>query len=608
MRSGSLLIGGRDVRLFGACRCEGAAQFARRLLVSQSAAHSNRSSVDAAQRSCKSALAIVAGFSGIVNVLMLAGSLYMLQVYDRVLTSGSVATLVGISLLLLLAYSLQGLLDGIRVRMLSRIGARFDEQVSPDAFASAQRLSLMGLSAVQAQQPIRDLDQIRAFLSSLGPTALFDMPWMPLFIAGCFVLHPWLGWLAVGGALVIVALTLLTEALSRTANRKQLESSLARQALAESSVRNAEALTAMGTTTSFQQQWTTANERLVRDWLEGSDASSGLGAFAKVFRMVLQSAVLGLGAFLAIRGEVSGGAMIAASIMTSRALAPLEIAVAHWKSFIASRQGLGRLRNVLETPSLADREPTQLPTPQHSLTATGLVVSAPGRALPILQGVSIDLKAGQGLAVIGPSASGKSTLARALVGVWQPLKGDVRLDGAAYDQWAPDHLGKHIGYLPQDIELFDGTVAENIARFDRDAQSAAIVAAARAAGAHDLILKLDQGYDTRIGEAGSILSGGQRQRIALARALYGEPFLVVLDEPNSNLDREGDDALTAAVQGVRGRGGIVVLVTHRPSAIAGVDQVAVMQDGRIQAAGPRDEILQQLMKLGGATAPAQRVA
>jgi ATP-binding cassette subfamily C protein PrsD len=448
----------------------------------------------------------------------------MLQVYDRVLTSGSVATLVGLSLLLLLAYSLQGILDGIRVRMLTRIGARFDEQVSPAAFAATQRLSLLGLSAVQAQQPIRDLDQIRAFLSSLGPTALFDMPWMPLFIAGCFVLHPWLGWLAIGGALVIVSITLLTEAFSRTANRKQLESGLARQSLADSSVRNAEALTAMGMTASFQQQWTTANGRLVRDCLEGSDATSGLGTFAKVFRMVLQSAVLGLGAFLAIRGEVSGGAMIAASIMTSRALAPLEIAVAHWKSFIASRQGLARLREVLETPSLADRQRTQLPTPQHSLTAMGLIVSAPGRALPILQGVSVDLRAGQGLAVIGPSASGKSTLARALVGVWRPLKGDVRLDGATYDQWARDHLGKHIGYLPQDIELFDGTVADNIARFDREAQHDAIVAAARAAGAHDLILKLDEGYDTRIGEAGSILSGGQRQRIALARACMASPF------------------------------------------------------------------------------------
>lgn len=544
-------------------------------------------------------------FSGLINLLMLAGPLYMLQVFDRVLSSRSLQTLIGLSLLLLAAYLLLGFLEAIRLRLLARIGARFDEQISPAAFAAATRLPLLGLKPEQALQPVRDLDLVRAFLSSLGPTALLDMPWLPLFLAGAFLLHPWLGWLTVAGGLVIVLLTVLTEVRSRAASKAQLASAVARQAIAETSRRNAEALTAMGMAPAFERRWRELNLRHVRDWLAGSDATSGLGAFAKVFRMVLQSAVLGLGAYLAMRNEISGGAMIAASIMTSRALAPIEIAVAHWKGFVAARQGLTRLRQVLDSPVVAANDRTSLPPPRRELSANGLIVAAPGRQAPILHGVSLSLGAGQGLGIIGPSASGKSTLVRALVGVWRPLKGEVRLDGAALGQWEASELGRHIGYLPQDIELFEGTVAQNIARFDPDARDDAIVAAAQAAGAHELILRLEQGYDTRIGEAGSSLSGGQRQRIGLARALYGEPFLVVLDEPNSNLDHNGDEALTQAIRKVRGRGGIVVVVTHRQTAIAGVDQVALMAEGRIQAIGPKDEILQKVLRQGGLPA-AQR--
>jgi ATP-binding cassette subfamily C protein PrsD len=538
-------------------------------------------------------------FSGVINLLMLSGSFYMLQVYDRVLGSRSVQTLIGLSLLLLAAYVLQGFLDGIRVRLLARMGARFDEQVSPAAFAAAQKLPLLGFGPEQSMQPIRDLDQVRGFLASLGPTALLDMPWMPLFLAGAFILHPWLGWLVVGGGLVILLLTFQTELESREATKAQLTSSLARQSIAEASRRNAEALTAMGMAPAFQRKWQEINLRHVRDWLAGSDATSGIGAFAKVFRMVLQSAVLGLGAYLAMHNEISGGAMIAASIMASRALAPIEIAVAHWKGFVAARQSLKRLRMILSAPAFSTSERTSLPAPRRELTADGLVVAAPGKQTPILQGASLTLKAGQGLGIIGPSASGKSTLVRALVGVWRPLKGEVRLDGAALGQWESGDLGQHIGYLPQDIELFEGTVAQNIARFDPDATDGAVVAAAQAAGAHEMILRLDQGYDTAIGEAGASLSGGQRQRIGLARALYGDPFLVVLDEPNSNLDRDGDEALTAAVRDIRARGGVVIVVTHRRAAIAGVDHLAVMADGRIQAFGPKEEVMQKLMKQGG---------
>jgi ATP-binding cassette subfamily C protein len=538
-------------------------------------------------------------FSGCINLLMLSGSFYMLQLYDRVLNSRSVPTLIGLSLLLLAAYALQGVLDAIRVRMLARIGARFDEQVTPFSFAATQRLPLLGVRPEQALQPIRDLDQIRGFLASLGPTALFDMPWMPLFFAGCFLLHPWLGWLTVAGGVVILLLTLLTELSSRAAAKAQMASGMGRQAIAEASRRNAEALTAMGMAPAFQRKWRESNVRHIRDWLAGADAISGIGAFAKVFRMVLQSAVLGLGAYLAIRGEISGGAMIAASILTSRALAPIEIAVAHWKGFVSARQGITRLKQVLDSPAFAERDRTTLPAPRRTLSAEGLQVAAPGRQSPILQGISLRLEAGQGLGIIGPSASGKSTLVRALVGVWLPLKGEVRLDGAALEHWDPSELGQHVGYLPQDIELFDGTVAENIARFQPDAADEAIVAAARAADAHELILKLENGYDTRIGEAGCVLSGGQRQRIGLARALFGDPFLVVLDEPNSNLDHDGDEALTAAVKATRARGGIVIVVTHRPTAIAGVDHLAMMAEGRIHAFGVKEEILQQVLRQGG---------
>jgi ATP-binding cassette subfamily C protein len=557
------------------------------------------SPVAAALAACRTPFILVGLFSGIINLLMLSGSFYMLQVYDRVLTSRSVPTLIGLSLLLLAAYALQGLLDAFRTRMLSRIGALFDERLAPLAFTATQALPLAGARPEQATQPLRDLDQIRSFLGSLGPTALFDMPWMPLFFAGCFLLHPWLGYLAISGGLVIVGLTLLTEARSRKSVKAQTISGLRRQAIAEAGRRNAEAISAMGMAHSFRERWTPANRDHVRDSLATTDAAGGIGAFAKVFRMILQSAVLGLGAFLVIRGEMSGGAMIAASIMTSRALAPVEIAVAHWKGFTAAKQGYARLEQLLAAPLLAQRERTLLPAPRLHIAATDLFVGAPGRAQPILQGPSLRLTAGHGLGIIGPSASGKSTLARALVGVWRPLKGEVRLDGAALDQWDPKELGRHVGYLPQDIELFDGTVAENIARFDAAADAAAIVAAAQSAGAHDLILQLEQGYDTRIGEGGAALSGGQRQRIALARALYGAPFLVVLDEPNSNLDHEGDEALTAAIRAVRARGGIVVVVTHRPAALAGIDQVAVMAEGRIKSLGPKDQVLQQVMRQGG---------
>src|SRR4029079_405864 len=359
--------------------------------------------------------------------------------------------------------------------------------------------------------------------------------------------------------------------------------------------RNAEVLQAMGMATRMAALWSEANNLYLSAHERASDVGGGLAAVTKILRLTLQSAVLGVGAYLVINQEATGGGIIASSILTSRALAPVELAIGNWKGFIAARQGWQRLHELLGLfPQLED--PIELPSPAANFSVETLSVAVPGGQKLIIQDVAFSLKSGQALGVIGPNAAGKSTLARALVGVWGPARGKVRLDGATLEQWAPEDLGRYIGYLPQNVELFDGTVAENISRFASDRDATAVVAAAKAAGVHDLILHLPEGYDTRVGDTGAALSAGQRQRIALARALYLDPFLVVLDEPNSNVDMEGDEALSRAILNVRARGGIVVAIAHRPSALASVDHVLVMSEGRMQAFGPRDEVLSKVLR------------
>jgi ATP-binding cassette, subfamily C, bacterial PrsD len=537
-------------------------------------------------------------FSGIVNLLMLTGSIYMLQVYDRVLSSRSVPTLVALSLLALAAFLLQGVVDAMRHRLLGRIGAVFDAELSPIAARGLVTMPLLGAKPQESAQPLRDLDSVRSFLASMGPTALIDMPFMPLFLAACFLLHPWLGWLAVFGALLIIGLTLYTERVSKAPSAEMSRSAAIQGLIVESGRRNAEAIAGLGMSRTFADQFDRVHRQHVGDTLVLTENTAFIAAMARVVRMVLQSAVLGLGAYLAINGQVSPGAMIASSILTTRALAPIEVAVAHWKGFVAARQGLARLRHIL--PRIGSiQKSMSLPTPSQSLRVEELVVVAPGTQRPILQGVTFSLSAGQALGLIGPSGSGKSTLARALVGAWQPVRGAIRFDGALASQWDPDDLGRALGYLPQDIELFDGTIAENIARFHPAATSEEILKAAQDAGADELIRALPQGYETRVGEGGAKLSGGQRQRIALARALYGVPFLLVLDEPNANLDSSGDEALARAVQAVKQRGGVVVIITHRPAGLSRVDLVGALADGKIVAFGPREQVLHQMMKQGG---------
>lgn len=556
---------------------------------------SARSELAVALSSCRGAFIGIGLISAMSNVLMLTGAMFMLEIYDRVLPSRSVATLVGLATLAGGLYAAQGILDLIRGRILVRIGGALDETLSGRVYGAILKLPLLIGYQKDGLQPLRDLDSVRSFLSGPGPISLYDLPWMPVFIAVCYFFHPWIGLTALGGGIVLVVLTLLTELLTRAPSAEAAFLAATRNGLAEASRRNAEALVAMGMAGRMAARWAEANRKYMGSHRRVSDVGGGFAAVSKVLRLLLQSAVLGVGAYLVILEQATAGIIIAGSILAARALAPVDLAIANWKGFVAARQSWARLSKLL-TLLPAEQAPMQLLDPSKTLTVENVSVTAPQQQKLIVQDVSFTLRSGNGLGIIGPSASGKSSLVRAVVGVWRPVRGRVSLDGAALDQWAPDALGRHVGYLPQDVELLAGTVAENISRFEPSADSRAIIAAAQAAGVHELILNLSDGYDTPIGEQGAALSAGQRQRVALARALYRDPFLVVLDEPSSNLDAVGEEALTQAILGVRSRGGIIIVVAHRPSALAAVDQLLVMNQGRAQAFGPKDQVAAKMVR------------
>ena len=540
----------------------------------------------------------VALFSGVINVLALSGSFYMLQVYDRVLPSQSVPTLIGLTVLMTGLYVINGMLEYFRARIMSRIGTRIDKTLTPRVFQAVQILPLRSRGGGDGMQPIRDLDSVRSFMSGMGPTALFDLPWMPVYLTFVYFLHPTMAIVATSGALLLIGLTILTEYRSSKPIKAASQSGGQRLALAEMARRNAEVTYAMGIAPHIQRRYEALNDQYLSQQLKASDAAGGIGNITKVIRMILQSAVLGLGAYLVIKNELSAGSIIAGSITVSRALAPIETAIAHWKGFVSARLSAKRLADLLTAAEEINQDVVELPPPKRSLQVEALVVAPPGQNDPILKGVAFALEKGDALGVIGPSGSGKSTLARALVGVWRPSNpaGAVRIDGASLNQWSSEKLGRHIGYMPQDVELFDGNIAENIARFDPNATSETVVAAAKAAGSHDLIVRMAHGYQTRIGEAGRSLSGGERQRVALARALYDDPFLVILDEPNASLDAAGDAALTEAILSVRKRGGIAIVIAHRPSALAAVNKVLVLANGQTRAFGPKDEVLRNILQ------------
>jgi ATP-binding cassette subfamily C protein len=554
-----------------------------------------QSELSTALASCRSAFIATAVFSGMSNVLMLTGAIFMLEIYDRVLPSHSVPTLIALIAIAAALYAALGVLDLIRGRILVRVGASLDEAISDRVYDALVWLPLKAGNRGDGLQALRHLDNLRTFLSGMGPIAFFDLPWIPLYLVICFAFHPLIGVTALVGAIILCALTLLTEVYTRDSSKQAIGLGVSRNSLAETSRRNAEALIAMGMNRRLGARWREANRKFIASQQRTSDVAGGFASTSKVLRMLLQSAVLAVGAWLVINQQATAGIIIAGSILSARALAPVDLAIANWKGFTAARQSWHALNQLLALFPAAPA-PLSLPPPCQTLTVDGACAAPPGTQRLVASNINFVIHAGNGLGIIGPSGSGKSSLARLLVGVWQPARGRVCLDGATYDQWSSEALGQHVGYLPQDVELLTGTIAENIARFAPDARSETIIAAAKAAGVHDMIVSMPEGYGTWIGEQGASLSAGQAQRVALARALYGDPFLVVLDEPNSNLDAEGDEALTRAIVGVRARKGIVVVVAHRPSAIAGLDLILAMNQGRQVEFGPKEETLAKVLK------------
>ncbi|MFT4183939.1 MAG: type I secretion system permease/ATPase [Rhizobium sp.] len=540
--------------------------------------------------SLRKAFLSIALASAAINLLALTGSFFMLQVYDRVIPGRSLPTLAGLALIAATLFLFQGALELLRTMLLARVGAALDERMNRKVFGSLVLLPTKAQTADDGLQSVRDLEQVRSFLSGPGSTALFDLPWMPLYLLLCFLFHVWIGITAVCGAILLVVLTLLAEMLSQRPAREAAKSAAARLSFAQAARRNWEAVVAMGFSGRLTDKWAAMNDDYLANQLAAGTIAGALTTIAKIARMMLQSGVLAVGAILVIEQQATGGIIIASSIMVTRALAPVELAIGQWKGFVAARQSWARLIKLLDMIPNAEWA-VSLPAPQKELTVESIGLTSPGSRDFILRNISFRVSAGTVLGVVGPSASGKSSLARAITGLWPVTIGAIRLDQAALSQWEPDELGRHIGYLPQDVGLFDGSIAENISRFARDMPPEPIIAAAKAAGVYDMIVKLPDGFDTVIGEGGSRLSAGQRQRIALARALYGDPFLVVLDEPNSNLDSEGEASLTRALAGVRARGGIAIVVAHRPSALAAADKIMIIANGQLQAFGPKDEIL-----------------
>jgi PrtD family type I secretion system ABC transporter len=559
--------------------------------------------VTAGLRASAKQLLGVAAFSGVVNLLTLSGSLYMLQVYDRVLPSRNVATLVGLSLIVLFAYVLQGYFDALRTRMLARIGTLFDAGLQKPIYQALAILPLKGARPLLAQQPLRDLDQVRTFLSGVGPTAFLDMPWIPIFLVALYIFHPAIGVAATLGAAAIIAVTLATERQARGPATAAMETSAHRQVLADATRQNADVIRALGMTSRFTERWLRGNDRFLEINMRTMDTNANLGSGAKVLRYVLQSSMLGIGAYLVVIDQASGGIMIASSIMMGRALAPIEVALSTWKQLVAARQSIIRLREIIKATAQPLTPTVALPRPRQRLTVHGLTVFAPATDRPIVSNVSFSLEAGMGLALIGPSASGKSSLTRALVGIWPAANGEVRLDGAALEQWHCDDLGRHLGYLPQNVALFEGTIADNIARFDHLASSDSIIEAAQLAGAHEMILRLPNGYATQIGEGGTSLSSGQRQRIGLARAVFGNPFLVVLDEPDANLDAEGEKALGRTILALRTAGRIPIVVSHRASVLGALNMAMLLYGGKMIAFGTRDQVFEQVARASAQQVP-----
>ena len=533
----------------------------------------------------------IALFSVFVNALMLTGPLYMMQVYDSVLGSRSEATLLALSLLVVFLYGMMGLLDFARAGILSRAGARFQAALDRRVFSAMVRRSAVAKDPV-AETGLRDLEAIQQLISSPVLAAAFDIPWTPLFLAGITLFHPWLGWLALGGGAVLVGIALLNQFLTRTPQQNAAAMGHRATQMSENIRTEAEMIQSLGMRNAAFQRWKLSRDAALRDGISAKDLGGIFTTSSRTLRLFLQSAMLGLGAYLVLKGEMTAGAIIAVSILTGRALAPIETVVGQWALVERASRGWRSLAELLDKVP-EEEERTSLPSPKATLAVEFLAVVPPGDTRLRLRDVNFRVEPGQAVGVIGPSGSGKSTLAKALTAIWLPASGTIRLDGAAIGQYAPDILGRHIGYLPQRVQMFDGTIAENIARLSVQPDAQKVVAAAKKAAAHEMIVGLPEGYDTRVSMAGGPLSGGQLQRIGLARALYDDPVIVILDEPNSNLDSEGSQALNRAIQQLKSEGAAVLIMAHRPAAIQACDLLLVLDGGRQKAFGPRDAVLQQ---------------
>lgn len=532
-------------------------------------------------------------FSMFVNLLMLVPPMYMLQVYDRVLTTQSVDTLVMLTLVVVFFFAVMGGLELVRSRMLVRVGNRLDTTINERLYGAMFRRSLM-VQGTSSAQPLNDLTSLRQFLTGNGLFAFFDAPWVPIYLGVLFLFHPWLGIFATCAGIILLTLAIANEKATKKLLAEASGEQIQAQNLANSNLRNAEVLHAMGMLPGIMGRWSKRHHEYLSKQSQASDRAGVLTNSSKVLRLLFQSMILGLGAFLVLQGDMTPGMMIAGSIIMGRALAPIDQMIGGWKGFVSARGAYERLNDLLNQIP-AEEKRMSLPSPRGDISVEGVAAAPPGVRMATIRGINFKANKGEHIGIIGPSAAGKSTLARVLLGIWPSQVGDVRLDGGVITQYNRDEVGPHLGYLPQDIELFDGTVSENIARFGEvDAQK--VVEAARKAGVHEMILELPNGYDTMISSTSGALSGGQRQRVGLARAVYGNPVLVVLDEPNANLDDAGERALAKAIHQLKEEGTTLFVISHRTSILKNMDKLLVMKEGQVSMFGPRDDVLAQFAK------------
>ncbi len=547
--------------------------------------------LNTAIREIRKALPLLAVVSFFINMLLMVSPLYMMQTFDRVLGSGRVETLIFLTLIAGIAVLVMGLLFMVRAKILARVSRWLERKLSPELIKASMRSALYGLPS--SAQSLQDLNTLKTFLSGNGVNALFDAPWVPIFLLVIWMLNPLLGMLALAAAVILFIIALLNELVSRKQLKEASRYSISSMQKANSAIRNADVFHAMGMLPGFLTKWVQRNDKGLDLYLKASDLNAGFLGISKFVRMFVQMLILGVGAYLVLQSELTSGGMIAGSILLGRALAPIDQAIGAWKGMVAARDAYDRLKLILErVPEVEEHMP--LPAPKGQLSCEQIIFVPQGRLEPVLNGVHFALEAGDALGIIGPSAAGKSTLCKILIGTWQPTRGRARLDGADIFAWNSDQVGPYIGYLPQDVELFGGSVKDNIARLSAEPDADAVVEAAIIAGVHDMVLRLPGGYETEIGESGSYLSGGQRQRIGLARALYGKPKLIVLDEPNASLDAEGEEALIGAMEKAKGWGATVIIVAHQPRILRPVDKLLVLRDGRVEMFGPRDEVIAKL--------------